>query len=86
MDDLVEIGVDILNPVQVTAAGMEPSALKKKWGDRLSFWGAVDTQHVLPYGSVADVEAEVELRIEQLGRGGGFYIGRSPQYTAGCAA
>lgn len=75
MDDLVEIGVEILNPVQVSAAGMEPSALKRKWGNRLSFWGAIDTQHVLPYGSVADVEAEVERRIEQLGRGGGYVLG-----------
>ena len=75
MDDLVEIGVDILNPVQVSAGGMDPSVLKKKWGDRLSFWGAIDTQHVLPYGGIADVQAEVERRIEQFGRGGGFVLG-----------
>jgi len=75
MDDLVEIGVDILNPVLVSAAGMDPTVLKREWGDRLSFWGAIDTQHVLPYGDIADVQAEVERRIEQLGRGGGFVLG-----------
>ena len=75
LDDLVETGVDALHPVQVTAAGMDPKALKEKWGDHLSFWGAISTQDVLPHGSVADVEAEVERRIEELGRGGGFVLG-----------
>ncbi len=75
IDDLIEIGVDILNPVQVTAKGMDPARLKARYGDRLSFWGAIDTQHVLPHGSVEDVKREVELRIEQLGRGGGYVLG-----------
>ncbi len=74
LDDLVEIGVDILHPVQVTAAGMDPQALKARYGDRLCFWGAVDTQHVLPYGSVADVKAEVERRVEELGEGGSYIL------------
>ncbi|NLE99357.1 MAG: hypothetical protein GX601_00110 [Anaerolineales bacterium] len=75
IEDLIEIGVDILHPVQVSAAGMAPAELKARYGDRLSFWGAVDTQHVLPHGSVAEVEAEVEQRIEELGRGGGYVLG-----------
>jgi len=75
LDDLVEIGVDVLHPVQVSAAGMDPVQLKKGWGDKLAFWGAIDTQHVLPHGSVEDVKAEVERRIEQLGRGGGYLLG-----------
>ena len=75
LDDLVEIGVDILHPVQVTARGMEPKALKARYGDRLSFWGAIDTHRVLPRGSVAEVEAEVERRVEELGDGGGFVLG-----------
>ncbi len=75
VDDLVEIGVDVLHPVQVSARGMEPAELKKRWGDRLAFWGAVDTQHVLPHGSVGDVRAEVERRIEELGRRGGYVLG-----------
>jgi uroporphyrinogen decarboxylase len=75
LDDLVEIGVDVLHPVQVSAAGMEPAQLKKKWGEKLAFWGAIDTQHVLPYGSVDDVKAEVERRTEVFGQGGGYVLG-----------
>ena len=75
VEDLIEIGVDVLNPVQVTAKGMEPATLKREYGDRLAFWGAIDTQHVLPHGSVEDVQSEVERRIEELGRGGGYVLG-----------
>lgn len=75
LEDLIEIGVDVLHPVQVSAAGMNPAQLKAKYGDRLAFWGAVDTQYVLPHGSVAEVEAEVERRIEELGAGGGYVLG-----------
>lgn len=72
--DLIDIGVDILNPVQVTAVGMDPVELKEKYGEQLSFWGAMDTQRVLPLGTVEDVRKMVEERIEQLGRGGGFIL------------
>ena len=75
LDDLVEIGVDVLHPVQVSAAGMDPAQLKKRWGEKLVFWGAIDTQRVLPYGSVQDVKTEVERRIEELGPGGGYVLG-----------
>jgi uroporphyrinogen decarboxylase len=75
LDDLIEIGIDILNPVQVSAAGMDPTALKMRFGERLSFWGAVDTQHILPHGNTAEVEQEVERRIEELGQGGGYILG-----------
>lgn len=74
LDDLLEIGVDALNPVQVAAGGMDPAALKRKYRGRLAFWGAIDTQHVLPHGSVDDVKKEVETRIEQLGEGGGYVL------------
>ncbi len=74
VEDLVEIGVDVLNPVQVSAAGMEPRRLKEQYGGRLAFWGAIDTQHVLPHGSIRDVGAEVERRIEELGQGGGYVL------------
>jgi uroporphyrinogen decarboxylase len=71
--DLIEIGVDILNPVQVSAAGMDTATLKKKYGRNLSFWGGgCDTQKVLPYGTPADVRAEVRHRIRDLAPGGGF--------------
>ncbi len=73
LPDLVEIGVDIVNPVQVAAAGMDTRELKRMFGTRLSFWGGgVDTQRVLPYGTRAEVRAEVERRIADLAPGGGF--------------
>ena len=75
LDDLVEIGVDALHPVQVSAKGMEPAELKRKWGDKLAFWGAIDTHHTLCHGTVEDVRSEVEQRIEELGRGGGYVLG-----------
>lgn len=75
LDDFCEIGVDALHPVQVSARGMEPKELKKRWGDRLSFWGAIDTQRVLCRGSVQEVEAEVAQRIEELGQDGGYVLG-----------
>jgi uroporphyrinogen decarboxylase len=73
LDDLIEIGVEIINPVQVSAMG-DTAALKAKFGDRVVFWGAIDTQHVLPHGSVQEVEDEVRRRIRDLGPGGGFVL------------
>ncbi len=73
LDDLIEVGVDIINPVQVSAMG-DTAALKDRFGDRVVFWGAIDTQHVLPYGSVQEVENEVRQRIQDLGPGGGFVL------------
>lgn len=71
--DLIEMGVDILNPVHVNAAGMEPFQLKKDFGQDIVFWGGgVDTQHVLPSGSVQDVRDDVKKNIEALAPGGGF--------------
>ena len=75
LDDLVEIGVDALHPVQVSARGMDPLDLKARYAGRLAFWGAIDTQRVLPRGGTRDVEEEVERRIEELGRGGGYVLG-----------
>ena len=73
--DFAEIGVQALNPVQVSAAGMgDTAALKAEFGDDLAFWGAIDTQHVLPFGSPQDVRDEVQRRIESLGPGGGYIL------------
>ncbi len=73
LDAFVEAGVDILNPVQCSAAGMDPATLKAKYGDKLVFWGGgVDTQKTLPFGSVDEVRAEVRERVRILGDGGGF--------------
>ncbi len=72
--DLIEMGVDILNPVQVSAAGMEDTAdLKRRYGKNLVFWGgACDSQRVLPFGSVEEVRRESLRRIADLAPGGGF--------------
>jgi uroporphyrinogen decarboxylase len=73
LDDLIEIGVDIINPVQVSAMG-DTAALKARFGDRVTFWGAIDTQHVLPHGTVEEVKSEVQQRIRDLAPGGGFVV------------
>ena len=62
----LEIGVDIINPVPVSAMG-DTTALKARFGDRVTFWDAIDTQHVLPHGTVEEVEAEVQHRIREFG-------------------
>lgn len=71
--DLIEVGVDILNPVQVSAARMDTAELKREFGRDLVFWGGgVDTQSVLPQGTPQQVRAEVKRRIADLAPGGGF--------------
>jgi uroporphyrinogen decarboxylase len=71
--DLIDLGFDILNPVQVSARGMDTKRLKEEFGKDIVFWGGgVDTQHVLPFGSPAEVVAEVKRRIDDLAPGGGF--------------
>jgi len=70
--DLIELGVDILNPVQVAARDMDSGKLAAEFGDRLSFWGGIDTQTVLPKGNPDDVRAEVRRRIGDLAPGGGY--------------
>ncbi len=76
IDDFIEIGIDILNPLQTGARGMEPGKIKSKYGKNLSFWGGgIDTQSTLPFGSTGDIKNEVQERIRILGRGGGYVFG-----------
>jgi len=71
--DMIEIGIDIINPVQVSAFGMESSALKRDFGKEMTFWGGlVDTQGVFTNGTTAQVREEVRRRIDDLGSNGGF--------------
>ena len=71
--DFIDAGFDILNPVQVSAVGMEPGGLKTRFGDRITFWGGgIDTQQVLPFGTPADVRNQVREHMKILGKGGGF--------------
>jgi uroporphyrinogen decarboxylase len=74
LDDLIEMGVDVIHPVQVTAKDMDSAKLSREFGDRLSFWGGIDTQSVLPKGNVADVRAEVKRRISDFAPGGGYIL------------
>jgi hypothetical protein len=73
VEDFIAAGFDILNPIQCSAAHMNPFDLKKKFGGRITFWGGgVDTQSTLPFGSPYEVRDEVRERIRALGPGGGF--------------
>lgn len=74
ISDLIEVGVDILNPVQVAAANMDSAKLKKKFGSRICFLGAIDTQEILPHGAPSDVKEEVKRRIRDLAPGGGYVL------------
>jgi uroporphyrinogen decarboxylase len=72
ISDLIEIGVDVLNPVQPEC--MDPVKIKVLYGDKLSFWGTIGTQTTMPFGSPAEVEADVKHMIETVGEGGGLVI------------
>jgi uroporphyrinogen decarboxylase len=74
IDHLIDIGVDALNPVQVTARNMEPERLKGEFGDRITFWGGINTQRILPFGTPEEVAAETRHIIDVLGRGGGYVL------------
>jgi len=71
--ELIEIWLDVLNPIQ--PAAVDPIKLKEDYGDQLCFWGSVDLQHTLPYGTPAEVKAEVITRLKTIGRNGGLIIG-----------
>ncbi len=71
--DLIDVGVEILNPLQYTAEDMDPATLKREFGKELTFWGGgIETQKVLPYGSVQDVIDETKKQLDILMPGGGF--------------
>jgi len=72
--DLVEMGLDVLNPIQCNCPGMDPVELKQEFGDRLAFMGGVDTQGVLPKGSVLEVRRATRHLLDSMTAGGGGYI------------
>jgi uroporphyrinogen decarboxylase len=74
ISDLIEIGLDILNPLQPRASRMDGRVLKEKYGNQLSFWGAIDEQKILPFGTSAEVKKEVREKISNLAHGGGYII------------
>ena len=72
IDDLIEVGVDLLNPIQPES--MDPSFIKKRYGKKICLWGTVSTQQTLPFGTSEDVENEIRERIKTCGPGGGFLL------------
>jgi uroporphyrinogen decarboxylase len=71
--DLIEVGVDVLNPIQRSAARMDIAVLKREFGSELSFWGGgIDVQQVLPFATLSEIEKEVRYSIDTLGAGGGY--------------
>jgi uroporphyrinogen decarboxylase len=84
LGDLIDIGLDALNPVQTSAKDMEPERLKREFGKDLTFWGGgVDTQQVLPFGTPQDVARDVEEKMKALGPGGGFIFNPSHNIAPG---
>lgn len=75
IEDFIEIGVDVLNPMQTSAGKMSDlEGLKQRYGSRLVFCGAIDTQHILPKGTPEEVRQEVRRVINLLGEGGGYMV------------
>ena len=73
LNDLIDIGVDIINPVQVSAIS-DIKKIKKRFSKDLVFWGGIDSQHILPNGSVSDVKNEVSKRIMEMAYEGGYVL------------
>lgn len=84
IEGFIEAGFDILNPVQCSAANMQASMLKTRYGDRIAFWGGgIDTQKTLPFGSPQEVRVEVAEQIQTFKKGGGFVFNTVHNVQAG---
>jgi len=82
--DLLDNGIDILNPVQTSCEGMDPAELKSKYGDKLAFWGGgIDTQHVLPFASPGEIREHVRRNLEIFKPGGGYVFNNVHNVQAG---
>jgi uroporphyrinogen decarboxylase len=77
IERIIALGVDILDPIQVAAAGMDPQMIKDRFGSRILLHGAIDTQHLLPRGSAAQVAETTRQLMDLLGRGGGYIVAPS---------
>ncbi len=80
--DLIDLGIDVLNPIQADAKDMHPTRLKTEFGDQLSFHGGIDIIQTLPKGTADDVRNEVKTRISQLGINGGYIMASSHHIQA----
>jgi uroporphyrinogen decarboxylase len=74
LDQIIACGVDILNPVQTSATGMEPQSLKERFGDQIVFWGAVDVQKFLPFAQPSEVSGHIKFLADTLGKKGGYVM------------
>jgi uroporphyrinogen decarboxylase len=81
LPDLIDIGVEVLNPVQPEAEDMDHARLKAEFGDRLSFWGGIGMQHLLPHGTPDEVRQGVRAAFETLGKGGGWVCAAVHTFT-----
>jgi uroporphyrinogen decarboxylase len=84
LDQIIDCGVDIINPIQTSAAGMEPGALKSRFGDRIVFWGAVDVQQFLPSATPDEVRATTHELVTILGKGGGYVMAPAHNMQSTC--
>ncbi len=80
--DLIDVGVDILNPIQTSAQGMDPAALKREFGEQLVFHGGIDVQQILPFATPEKVREEVKRIVAILGQGGGYILAPSHNIQA----
>ena len=74
LDDFIEMGIDIFNPLQPNVPGSDPRELKEKYGKKLCFFGGIDQQRLLPQGNMAEIEQEMHRRAEILGKDGGYLM------------
>jgi uroporphyrinogen decarboxylase len=74
LGDWIDVGLEVFNPVQPNVPGHEPLDLKSKFGDRMSFWGAIDQQKLLPFGTPDEIRADIKAKIAVLGEGGGYMV------------
>jgi uroporphyrinogen decarboxylase len=74
IDDFIEIGVDVYNPVQPNVAGSDPQELKDRYGDKICFFGGIDQQSLLPSGDIVMIREEIKRRISILGKNRGYLL------------
>jgi len=74
MDDIVEIGLDVLESVQPEAAGMNPYELKRRWGDKITFWGGLGSQSTIPFGTPDEIRQEIRHLRSEMSKGGGYVL------------
>jgi uroporphyrinogen decarboxylase len=74
MPDIIEVGLDVLESVQPEARGMDPYALKRQYGDQITFWGGLGSQSTIPFGTPDEIRTEVARLCQEMGRGGGYIL------------